>query len=90
MNIPAPWKKPLFFGLFGAIGCLAGWLIGEPLLAMALPSGSTGGRAPSLIARAQPPAAEAPPLPAEFRNRAALANAKTGDLQFSLIWDHYH
>jgi hypothetical protein len=87
MNLLAAWKKVLLFGLFGAVGCLAGWLVGEPYLLIAeaaAPAGS--GRAPSLISKPVPPATQPPPPPREFQDRLSAAGAKTGDVQISLIW----
>ncbi len=66
MNLSAAWKKVLLFGVFGAVGCLAGWLIGEGYLFAAdslMPADA--GRAPTLITRSSEP----PPLPSEFRER---------------------
>lgn len=87
MNLLLAWKKVLLFGLFGAAGCLAGWLVGEPYLLIveaATPPGA--GRAPSLISKPVPPSTEPPPPPNEFRDRLNAAGAKTGDIQISLIW----
>jgi|GEM_PF-3533906 len=87
MNLLLAWKKVLLFGLFGAVGCLAGWLVGEPYLLIveaATPAGA--GRAPSLISKPAPPSIEPPPPPSEFRDRLNAAGAKTGDIQISLIW----
>jgi hypothetical protein len=72
------------FGLLGALGCLAGWLIGEPVLALALPDAAAGG-APSLVSKPAPP-----PPSAEFDARLKERNAQTGDIQISLIWDNRH
>lgn len=88
MNLLVAWKKVLLFGLFGAAGCLAGWLAGEPYLyAAALATADGGaGRAPSLISRPVPPSAEPPPLPNDIRERLDKAGGKSGDVQLSLIW----
>lgn len=49
-------KKILVFGLLGMAGCLAGWLIGEGWLKLALAREESGtGRAPSLAARPEAP-----------------------------------
>lgn len=71
------------FGLLGALGCLVGWLIGEPFLALALPDAAGG--APSLVSKPT-----APPPSAEFEARLKERDAKTGDIQISLIWDNRH
>jgi len=72
------------FGLLGALGCLVGWLIGEPFLALALPDAAAGG-APSLVSKPT-----APPPSAEFEARLKERDAKSGDIQISLIWDNRH
>jgi hypothetical protein len=81
------WKKVLLFGLFGAVGCLAGWLVGEPYLLIADAATPTdASRAPTLISKPAPPSSEPPPAPREFQERLSAAGAKTGDVQISLIW----
>src|SRR5262245_37299744 len=88
MNLLAAWKKVLLFGFFGAVGCLAGWLIGEPYLhAVESAADSAGaGRAPTLISKPTMPSNDPPPLPSDFRTRLDAAGAKSGDVQISLIW----
>jgi hypothetical protein len=88
MNLLGAWKKVLLFGLFGAAGCLAGWLAGEPYLLAAGEAMKALGadEAPSLISRPAPPSTEPPPPPREFQDRLSAAGAKTGDVQISLIW----
>ncbi len=87
MNSFAAWKKVLLFGLFGAAGCLAGWLVGEPFLAAndfaARAAGA--GQGPTLISKPVP-SNDPPPPPREFQERLSAAGAKTGDVQISLIW----
>lgn len=80
----AEMKKIARFGLLGAIGCLAGWLLGEPLLALSLPDATATG-APSLVSRSAAPAA-----PPEFKERLEKTGAKSGTIQISLIWDGPH
>ncbi|MCE9560469.1 MAG: hypothetical protein K8U57_00295 [Planctomycetes bacterium] len=83
----AAWKKVLLFGLFGAVGCLAGWAVGEVyLLAARAIVGSGSGTAPTLISRPTAPATDAPPPSSEFKDRLDREKAKTGDVQISLIW----
>jgi hypothetical protein len=86
MNLLAAWKKVLLFGLFGAIGCMAGWLVGEPYIYAAQAAIKTMGadEVPSLITT--PAAPTPPPPPREFLDRLNAAGAKTGDVQISLIW----
>lgn len=87
MNSLGAWNKVLLFGLFGAVGCLAGWIVGEPFLAAndyaARQAGA--GQGPTLISKPVP-TNEPPPPPREFQDRLAAAGAKTGDIQISLIW----
>ncbi|QJW96775.1 hypothetical protein [Frigoriglobus tundricola] len=102
MNLLVAWKKVLLFGAFGAVGCLAGWLVGEPYLFVAGEVAARAGAkgAPSLISRptsADPPpltrdfldrlkAVNPPPPPRDFLDRLKAAGAKSGDVQISLIW----
>jgi hypothetical protein len=79
---PAALKKILRFGLIGAIGCLAGWLVGEPFLYLAMPSTNAGG-APSLVSRSEPP-----PIPEDFKSRLDKAGGQSGDIQISLLWNN--
>ena len=65
-------KKIARFGLLGAVGCLAGWLLGEPLLALSLPDATATG-APSLVSPSAAPAA-----PPEFKERLEKTGAKSG------------
>lgn len=87
MNLLVAWKKVLLFGAFGAVGCLAGWLVGEGYLLTedaVKPAGA--GQGPTLISKPVAPTGEAPPLPDDFRKRLEKAGGKTGDIQISLIW----
>ncbi len=77
-------KKVARFGLLGAIGCLAGCILGVPLLHFGLPEATATG-APSLVSRSAAPAA-----PPEFKSRLEKTGAKTGAIQISLIWDGPH
>jgi hypothetical protein len=91
MNLLKAWKKVLLFGLFGAVGCLAGWLVGEPYLAASdsLLGAAGVGQGPTLISQPTAPSGDPPPLPDDFRKRLADAKpggAGTGDVQISLIW----
>ncbi|MBA4186793.1 MAG: hypothetical protein C0467_02120 [Planctomycetaceae bacterium] len=83
----ATWKKVVLFGLFGAVGCLAGWAVGEVyLLAARAVADPDSGAAPSLISRPSAPATDAPPPSSEFKDRLDREKAKSGDVQISLIW----
>jgi hypothetical protein len=85
MMIPlAAMNKVVRFGLLGAVGCLAGWLVGEPLLALTLPDATADG-APSLVSRSPEPT-----VAPEFKERLDKTGAKSGDVQISLIWDGRH
>jgi hypothetical protein len=88
MNLLVAWKKLLLFGLFGAVGCLAGWVIGEAYLAIAqvATAGTGAGQGPSLISNPTSTSSEPPPAPKDFQERLDKAGAKTGDIQMSLIW----
>ena len=89
MNLLAAWKKVLLFGAFGAVGCLAGWLVGEPFLELSKQVAGRDGAAapPSLISTSTPPSNAPPPLPEEFRKRVDAAKGSSGDVQITLIWD---
>ncbi|MBP3959007.1 hypothetical protein J8F10_27505 [Gemmata sp. G18] len=88
MNLLVAWKKVLLFGAFGAVGCLAGGLAGEPLVWASRSVAEAAGAkdAPSLISRPAPQVAEPPPLPNDIRERVERAGGKSGDVQLSLIW----
>ncbi len=71
--------KPLFFAAVGALGCLVGWLLGEPLLGVL--------RNYSKSADAQ----KAGPVLVfanEFKERQEREGAKSGDVQLTLIWNN--
>ena len=88
MNLLVAWKKVLLFGAFGAAGCLAGWLVGEPYLAVYdyIAKSAGAGQGPTLISKPTAPAADPPPLPSDLRSRVEAAGGKSGDVQISLIW----
>jgi hypothetical protein len=87
MNLPTVWKKPLLFGCTGAVGCLAGWLVGEGLLLAArLATGPAAAQAPTLISGPVPVPDQPPPPSLEFQERLDRERAKTGEVQLSLIW----
>ena len=73
--------KPLLFGILGAMGCLIGWLLGEPVLAT-LKAGNnqrnTGENAPVLV------------FGNEFRERQEREGAKSGAVQITLMWDNFN
>src|SRR5687767_6359581 len=87
MNSLVAWKKVVLFGLFGAAGCLAGWIVGEPFLAANNYAAKEAGAAqgPTLISKSIDPPTPPPP-PREFQDRLKAAGAQTGDIQISLIW----
>jgi hypothetical protein len=87
MSLLSAWKKVVLFGLFGAVGCLAGWTVGEVYLLAARAIADPGtGAAPTLISKPAAPTVEAPAPSSEFRERLEREKAKTGDVQISLIW----
>src|SRR6266852_5828521 len=73
--------KPVLFGILGAMGCLIGWLLGEPVLAT-LKAGSndrnTGENAPVLV------------FGNELRARQEREGAKSGAVQITLMWDNFN
>ena len=71
--------KPLLFAFLGALGCLIGWALGEPLLATIKPkqqAGDAPGPAPVLV------------FNNELAKRLEREAAKSGDVQISLMWDN--
>ena len=75
--------KPVLFGLLGAVGCLIGWALGEPLLAVIKPppktgqnDGETGAAAPVLV------------FNNELEKRLKREEAQSGDVRISLMWDN--
>ena len=69
MNTLANIRKAVLFGVLGAIGCLAGWLIGEGFLWVSMPSSKDAGTTslaskPELPALAKKVEVSAPPPPA--------------------------
>lgn len=73
-------KKVVLFGLLGALGCLAGWAAGEPLLRVLIPWAQARGAGAAIVMPPEPPAPapalnrggevpapEPPPPPEPFR-----------------------
>ncbi|MBI3875465.1 MAG: hypothetical protein HY300_05810 [Verrucomicrobia bacterium] len=73
--------KPLFFALLGAVGCLIGWLAGEPLLKTLKPPQDDA-------ADTKPQATPVLVFNNELTKRLQREEAKTGDVQLSLMWDN--
>lgn len=71
--------KPLFFGILGALGCLVGWLLGEPLL-LTLKSRSNNGD--------QQQDSAILVFGNDFQERQKREGAKSGDVQLTLIWNN--
>jgi len=71
--------KPLFFGLLGAVGCILGWLLGEPLLGLLKAQASNGANTESSAVLV---------FNNEFRERQQREGAKSGDVQLTLMWDN--
>ncbi|PAW77066.1 MAG: hypothetical protein B9S33_20420 [Pedosphaera sp. Tous-C6FEB] len=77
--------KPILFGLLGALGCVLGWAAGEPLLKVIKP--------PALKEGETAPAQSAAPVLVfsnELQKRLQREEAKTGDVQISLMWDNFN
>lgn len=77
--------KPVLFGMLGALGCVLGWAAGEPLLKLIKPPVPKAGEesqgqsaAPVLV------------FSNELQKRLQREEAKTGDVQISLMWDNYN
>ncbi len=75
--------KPVLFGLLGALGCVLGWAAGEPLLKVIKPPVPKQGEE----AQGQP-AAPVLVFSNELQKRLQREEAKTGDVQISLMWDN--
>ncbi|NBR83983.1 MAG: hypothetical protein EBS84_08760 [Proteobacteria bacterium] len=77
--------KPVLFGLLGALGCVLGWAAGEPLLKVIKPPVAKAGEE----AKGQP-AAPVLVFSNELQKRLKREEAKTGDVQISLMWDNHN
>lgn len=77
--------KPVLFGLLGALGCVLGWAAGEPLLKVIKPPVPKAGEE----AKDQP-AAPVLVFSNELQKRLQREEAKTGDVQISLMWDNFN
>lgn len=71
--------KPALFGLLGALGCMGGWLLGEPVLSQLKADAASGGQGarPTVLV-----------FPNEYVQRQEREGAKSGDVQITLIWDN--
>ena len=68
--------KPMFFALAGALGCLFGSLLGEPvLLLLKQMNKSDGGQSQVLV------------FSPEIRDRLSQAGAEAGAIEIALIWN---
>ncbi|MBI5800300.1 MAG: hypothetical protein HZA92_06170 [Verrucomicrobia bacterium] len=77
--------KPVLFGLLGALGCVLGWAAGEPLLKVIKPPAAKAGE----TALGQP-AAPVLVFSNELQKRLQREEAKSGDVQISLMWDNFN
>lgn len=77
--------KPILFGLLGALGCVLGWAAGEPLLKLIKPPNPKTGEA-----NKNQPAAPVLVFSNELQKRLQREEAKTGDVQISLMWDNFN
>ena len=70
--------KPIFFALLGGTGCLVGALVAEPALSLlsADPESTDSTASPVLV------------FSPEFNRRLEREGAKSGDVQFSLMWSN--
>ena len=88
--------KPLLFALLGGLGCAVGWLPGEFLLSVLRPPAklaassaeSAFAPAPLVVAKVAEPIPEPPPVNPQLTARLKREEAKTGDVQISLMWDN--
>lgn len=76
MNKFNEWKKIILFGVIGAFGCLVGSGLGEGFLKWAQPDQLGDGITGGLM------------FNADFNARLQAANAQTGDVQISLMWNN--
>ncbi|MEQ2006200.1 MAG: VWA domain-containing protein [Limisphaerales bacterium] len=88
--------KPLLFALLGGLGCAVGWLPGEFLLSVLRPPAKLAASsadlasapAPLVVAKVAEPVPEPPPFNPQLTARLKREEAKTGDVQISLMWDN--
>jgi hypothetical protein len=72
--------KPIFFAIAGAVGCLVGWLLGEPVLLllknMNQPNAGGGGQQSQVLV-----------FNPEIKQRLDQAGAEEGAIEIALIWN---
>ncbi len=71
--------KPVFFALLGAIGCMVGWALGEPLLLTLKNQGRDAGQNQKSAILV---------FGNDFQERQKREGAKSGDVQLTLIWNN--
>ena len=77
--------KPVLFGILGALGCVVGWALGEPLLlTIKPPEQSEGGDVENLKEEVSPVLV----FNNEMQRRLKREEAKSGDVQISLMWNN--
>lgn len=77
--------KPILFGILGALGCVVGWALGEPLLLTIKPPEKTEqGGAEDFSEDVSPVLV----FNNEMQRRLEREEAKSGDVQISLMWNN--
>ena len=77
--------KPVLFGILGALGCIVGWAIGEPLLStLKKPDKPEGVNQEEFEEEVSPVLV----FNNELQKRLEREEAQSGDVQISLMWDN--
>jgi hypothetical protein len=76
--------KPVLFGVLGALGCMIGWAVGEPLLSTIKPPATAEDATGDFTEEVSPILV----FNNELQKRLKREEAQSGDVQISLMWDN--